>query len=173
MKNSNCPSFFMATPFSVTIAVISSAGVTSKLGLYIPSRLGGVIMTTACSFSPRAFNIGGCNAPRTRHASNCGLCSMGILRKDMFHDESGRDCREGLPCSICYVKVDSADWGHHDKWNLVSSSKDCGIVRSNLPRGTSEERTSHYGEIVPYWLCPRFSLSYLLLQLIEKVSWDP
>ena len=48
-SNPSAPSNFTATPFSVTIAVMSSAGVTSKLGLYTPSRFLGVIITTACS----------------------------------------------------------------------------------------------------------------------------
>ena len=75
---------FTATPFSVTIAVISSAGVTSKLGLYTPSKPSGVIITAACCLFPSASSEGGYSAPRTMQASNGGRCSMGMLRIGKF-----------------------------------------------------------------------------------------
>jgi hypothetical protein len=43
---------------------------------------------------------------------------------------------EELPGAIRNVKVDGADWGHHDKRNHVSSSKNCSIVCANLSRET-------------------------------------
>ena len=55
-SNASSPLFFTATPFSVTMAVIRLAGVTSKLGLYTPSSPSGVTITVACSFTPCAFS---------------------------------------------------------------------------------------------------------------------
>lgn len=76
------PSAFTATPFSVTMAVTNSAGVTSKLGLYIPLSPGGVNMTCTCLDWPSS----GYKIPRTRHASIGGRCSIGMLSRDNNED---------------------------------------------------------------------------------------
>lgn len=71
------PSIRSATPLSVTMALIRLAGVTSKLGLYTPppsKSRSGVTWTTACACASDP-----CSRPRTKHASNGGRCSMGIL----------------------------------------------------------------------------------------------
>lgn len=127
-------------------------------------------MTTACSFSPCALSTGGCNAPRIRHASNGGRCSIGIL-PNVFH-----------------TRID----GHGGKFYLVPSamSRSTVLIGATTINGIlcrAARTAALYVPIchcdlgiktwrllwggVPCWPCHHFSLFCPLRRLVEASVW--